>query len=203
MLYTISKIVFHPNLINTTFEIIMKIGYARVSSFGQSLEVQLEKLKDCDKIFQEKQSARTDDRKELQNCLEFVRDGDTLFISRLDRLARNTRNLLNIMDSLDKKNVKLNVIDQNIDTNTSSGKLLFTMLGAIAEFENDLRASRIKDGIEAAKERNVKFGRAKSLNDKEVIELNEMRKSGISINNISSHFTISRASVYRYLTTMI
>ena len=181
----------------------MKIGYARVSSFGQSLEVQLEKLKDCDKIFQEKQSARTDDRKELQNCLEFVRDGDTLFISRLDRLARNTRNLLNIMDSLDKKNVKLNVIDQNIDTNTSSGKLLFTMLGAIAEFENDLRASRIKDGIEAAKERNVKFGRAKSLNDKEVIELNEMRKSGISINNISSHFTISRASVYRYLTTMI
>ena len=118
----------------------MKIGYARVSSFGQSLEVQLEKLKDCDKIFQEKQSARTDDRKELQNCLEFVRDGDTLFISRLDRLARNTRNLLNIMDSLDKKNVKLNVIDQNIDTNTSSGKLLFTMLGAIAEFENDLRA---------------------------------------------------------------
>lgn len=177
----------------------MKIGYARVSSFGQSLEVQLEKLKDCDKVFQEKQSARTDDRKELQNCLEFVRDGDTLYISRLDRLARNTRNLLNIMDSLDKKNVKLNVIDQNIDTNTSSGKLLFTMLGAIAEFENDLRASRIKDGIEAARERNVKFGRTKSLNNNEVHELNEMRRGGLSIKTISSRFSISRASVYRYI----
>ena len=177
----------------------MKIGYARVSSFGQSLEVQLDKLKDCDKIFQEKKSAKTDDREELQNCLDFVRDGDTLYISRLDRLARNTRNLLNIMNNLECKNVRLNVIDQNIDTNTSSGKLLFTMLGAIAEFENDLRASRIKDGIEAAKERNVKFGRTKSLNMSEVNELNEMRRNGLSIKYISSHFTISRASVYRYI----
>ena len=84
----------------------MKVGYARVSSFGQSLDVQLEKLKDCDKIFQEKQSARTDDREQLQLCLDYVRDGDSLVITKLDRLARSTRDLLNIMNRLEEKNVK-------------------------------------------------------------------------------------------------
>lgn len=177
----------------------MKIGYARVSSYGQSLEVQLDKLVDCDKVFQEKQSARTDDRKELKNCLDFVRDGDTLQISRLDRLARNTRDLLNIVNLLDEKNVKLNVIDQNINTEDATGKLLFTMLGAIAEFENDLRASRIRDGIESARERNVKFGRTNSLNNNDIVELKELRRVGNSIKSLSSQFSISRATVYRYL----
>lgn len=178
----------------------MKIGYARVSSYGQSLEIQLEKLKDCDKIFFEKQSARNDDRVELKGCLDYVREGDTLVISRLDRLARNTRNLLNIMNLLESKSVKLLVIDQLIDTNTSSGKLLFTMLGAIAEFENDLRLSRIKDGIESAKQRNVKFGRKQKLSNQQIQELKRLREEGTSISQLTIKYDISRASVYRLLT---
>ena len=92
------------------------IGYARVSSYGQSLEVQLEKLAHCDRVFQEKQSARTDEREQLQLCLDYVRDGDSLVITKLDRLARSTRDLLNIMRRLEDKHVKLVVLDQQIDT---------------------------------------------------------------------------------------
>ena len=88
----------------------MKIGYARVSSFGQSLEVQLDKLKDCDKIFQEKKSARTDDRDELQNCLDFVRDGDTVIIHSLDRLARNLDDLRQLVQSLTARSIRIEFI---------------------------------------------------------------------------------------------
>ena len=94
-----------------------RIGYARVSSYGQSLDVQLEKLSSCDRIFQEKQSARsTESRDQLALCLDYVRDGDFLCITKLDRLARSTRDLLNILNKLDQKQVKLHVIDQQIET---------------------------------------------------------------------------------------
>jgi len=94
------------------------IGYARVSSYGQSLEVQLEKLAFCGTVFQEKQSGRNDDREQLQRCLNALQGGDSLVITKLDRLARSTRDLLNIMSRLDKMNVKLVVLDQQIDTST-------------------------------------------------------------------------------------
>lgn len=123
------------------------VGYARVSSTGQSLDVQLEKLKDCDKLFQEKKSGRTDNREQLKQCLEYVRDGDVFVVTKLDRLGRSTRDLLNIVNRLESKGVQLRVLDQNLDTGTSSGKLMFTMLGAIAEFENDLRRERQSEGI--------------------------------------------------------
>ncbi len=88
-----------------------RIGYARVSSYGQSLDVQREKLQSCDRVFQEKQSARsTDKRDQLALCLDYVRDGDFLVITKLDRLARSTRDLLNILNVLDKKQVKLHVL---------------------------------------------------------------------------------------------
>ena len=94
-----------------------RIGYARVSSYGQSLQVQQEKLNGCDRVFQEKQSGRTTDKREqLALCLDYVRDGDTLVITKLDRLARSTRDLLNILNSLEKKQVRLHVLDQQIDT---------------------------------------------------------------------------------------
>jgi len=102
-----------------------RIGYARVSSYGQSLQVQQEKLNGCDRVFQEKQSGRTTDKREqLALCLDYVRDGDTLVITKLDRLARSTRDLLNILNSLEKKQVRLHVLDQQIDTSTPAGMLL-------------------------------------------------------------------------------
>jgi DNA invertase Pin-like site-specific DNA recombinase len=92
------------------------VGYARVSSVGQSLDIQQEKLAHCDKVFQEKKSGTSDKRPRLQECLEYVREGDTLIITRLDRLARSTLHLCQIADELQRKQVNLKVIDQNINT---------------------------------------------------------------------------------------
>lgn len=175
------------------------IGYARVSSYGQSLEVQLEKLSHCDRIFQEKQSARTDAREQLQLCLDYVRDGDSLVITKLDRLARSTRDLLNIMQHIEDKQVKLVVLDQQIDTSTPTGMLLFTMLGAIATFENDLRKDRQMQGIELAKRKGTKFGRRFLLTTEQVDELRQKRLEGVKIVDLMQEFKLSKASVYRAL----
>ena len=157
------------------------VGYARVSSYGQSLEVQLDKLSHCEKVFQEKKSGRTDNRAELQNCLTYLRDGDTLVITKLDRLGRSIRDLLNIINQLEKNNVSFQVLDQQIDTSTPSGKLLLHMLGAIAEFENDLRASRQSEGIKKALSNGVQFGRKSKLTDDEVLAMRGKREAGTKI----------------------
>ena len=96
------------------------IGYARVSSVGQSLEVQLDKLQHCDKIFQEKASVVSGKRPRLEACLDYVREGDTLVVSRLDRLARSTLHLCQIAEQLKDQQVQLQVLDQNIDTRDAS-----------------------------------------------------------------------------------
>lgn len=179
-----------------------RIAYARVSSYGQSLEVQLEKLKSAgaERIFSEKMSGRSADaRDELQLCLDYVRDGDVLLITKLDRLARSTRDLLNIASKLEHKKVALVVLDQQIDTSTATGKLLFTMLGAIAEFENDIRKDRQVQGVEMARKNGVKFGRKCAMSESKIAELNAKRASGLMIKDLMSEFKLSKASVYRYL----
>ena len=177
-----------------------RIGYARVSSYGQSLDVQRGKLQSCDRVFQEKQSARsTDKRDQLALCLDYVRDGDFLVITKLDRLARSTRDLLNILNVLDKKQVKLHVIDQQIDTSTASGLLLVTMLGAIAAFENDLRKERQTDGIALARRKGIQFGRKRALTSDQVVELRQKRCQGIKITDLMHHYDLSKATVYRAL----
>lgn len=176
------------------------VGYARVSSTGQSLEVQLEKLGHCERIFQEKKSGRTDDRKELKQCLEYLREGDTLVITKLDRLGRSIRDLLNIVDGLEKKNISFVVLEQQIDTSTASGKLLLHMLGAIAEFENDLRASRQADGIKKALENGVVFGAKAKVSSEQIDLMRSKRASGVLIKDLMSEFGLSKASVYRLLT---
>ncbi|MCX7107035.1 MAG: recombinase family protein [Methylococcales bacterium] len=175
------------------------VGYARVSSYGQSLEVQLDKLSHCEKVFQEKKSGRTDNRAELQNCLTYLRDGDTLVITKLDRLGRSIRDLLNIINQLEKNNVSFQVLDQQIDTSTPSGKLLLHMLGAIAEFENDLRASRQSEGIQKALSNGVQFGRKSKLTDDEVLAMRGKREAGTKIKDLMAEYGLSKASIYRLL----
>ena len=178
------------------------IGYARVSSYGQSLEVQLEKLVFCNTVFQEKQSGRNDDREQLQRCLNALQGGDSLVITKLDRLARSTRDLLNIMSRLDKMNVKLVVLDQQIDTSTPTGMLLFTMLGAIATFENDLRKDRQAQGVDLAMRKGIKFGRKPSLNNEQINAMRQKRSEGIKIADLVDEFKVSKASVYRCLSSV-
>src|SRR4030095_2868230 len=175
------------------------VGYARVSSVGQSLHVQLDKLGHCDKVFQEKKSGASGQRLRLNDCLEYIREGDTLVVTRLDRLARSTLHLCQIADELARKEVNLQVLDQNIDTSDATGRLLFNMLGAIAQFETELRAERQMDGIQKAKKRGIRFGRKKTLTTAQIAELRHRRAQGVLIKTLMTAYSLSKASVYRYL----
>ena len=179
------------------------IGYARVSSVGQTLDVQLSKLQHCDKIFQEKRSGASSTRPRLSACLEYVREGDVLVVTRLDRLARSTLHLCQITTELERKGVDLQVLDQNINTGDATGRLLFNMLGAIAQFETELRAERQKDGIQKAKERGVQFGKKKKLDPEQIAELQKSRREGVLIKTLMKEYDLSKSSVYRYLNETI
>ena len=178
-----------------------KVGYARVSSVGQSLNVQQEKLRECNKLFEEKRSGTTDARPMLKECLNYVREGDVLVVSRIDRLARSTLHLCQIAETLRKKGVDLMVLDQNIDTSDATGRLLFNMLGAIGQFETEIRAERQMDGIKKAKDRGVQFGKRPALTSNQVSALREKRRQGTLIKDLMAHYGLSKATIYRYLGT--
>lgn len=177
-----------------------KVGYARVSSVGQSLDVQREKLRNCDKLFQKKRSGTTDARPQLTECLNYVREGDQLIVTRIDRLARSTLHLCQIAETLREKHVDLVVLDQNIDTSDATGRLLFNMLGAIGQFETEIRAERQMDGIKKAKDRGVQFGKRPALTRKQIAELREKRAQGTLIRELMATYSLSKATIYRYLT---
>jgi len=177
-----------------------KIGYARVSTFGQSLDIQCEKLKKagCDRIFQEKVSGGPGARAELSKALDYIRSGDTFIVTRLDRLARSLFDLMKTLELLKKKEVDLVVIDQNIDTSSSMGRVVFHILGALAEFERELIKERTREGREKAKLAGVKFGPKESLNDSKKKELVADCEAGqLSKASIGKKFGIDRSSVYR------
>lgn len=178
-----------------------KVGYARVSSVGQSLDVQREKLDGCDKLFEEKRSGTTDSRPMLKQCMGYVREGDQLIVTRIDRLARSTLHLCQIAETLREKNVDLVVLDQNIDTTDATGRLLFNMLGAIGQFETEIRAERQMDGIKKAKDRGVQFGKRPALTADQIEELRKKRQQGVLIKNLMAHYGLSKATIYRYLGT--
>jgi DNA invertase Pin-like site-specific DNA recombinase len=176
-----------------------RVGYARVSSVGQSLAVQLDKLQHCDKIFQEHASGAGGRRPRLEARLDYVREGDTLVVTRLDRLARSTLHLCQIAAELQRKQVHLQVLDQHIDTGNATGRLLFHILGAIAQFETELRAERQMDGIQKARERGVHLGRKKRLTSQQRAALRQQRAQGVLITALMREYRLSKASVYRYL----
>lgn len=178
----------------------MIVGYARVSSAGQSLEVQEERLTEagCDKVFSEKQSGTsTKAREALAAALDFVREGDTFVVTRLDRLARSVVDLHQIIERLGAKECGFRVVQQaGIDTTTSTGKLTLAVLAAVAEFETEIRKERQRDGIARAKERGVYKGRRATIN---VQRVRELRASGMRPVDIAQELNINRASVYRCL----
>ena len=138
-----------------------RIGYARISATGQSLEVQLSKLTGiaCDRIYQEKCNGRTADHPEFKPCVSYLRESDTLIITRLDRLARSVAHLAQLAERFQKENINLLLLDQSIDTSTSAGRLMFNMLTSITGFETDLRSERQAEGVAKTKENGVKFGK--------------------------------------------
>ena len=170
------------------------VGYARVSTVGQSLDTQLQALAECSTIFQEKVSGARDDRPQLAQLLNFVREGDVVLVTKLDRLARNTRHLLEISEYLQSKRVALRILNLGINTSTPTGKLMLTMIGAIATFERELMLERQAEGIELAKQRGVYKGRKPTAMAKgnEVLALlargltkaETARQAGISVSSV-------------------
>lgn len=178
----------------------MIVGYARVSSAGQSLEVQEALLQDagCEKIFSEKRSGTsTKERDALAAALDFAREGDTLTVTRLDRLARSVLDLHQIIERLSLKGVGFRVVQQaGIDTTSSTGKLTMAILGAVAEFETEIRKERQRDGIAKAKAAGVYKGRRATISTDRVRELHA---GGMRPVDIARELKIGRASVYRLL----
>ena len=177
----------------------MKYGYARCSSSTQDLTIQIEALTKagCETIRQEKVSGTSvQGRDELNTLLEFLREGDELVITRVDRLARSIRDLQNIVYDLDKKGVILSATEQPIQTNTSAGKCFLDMLGVFSEFETNLRKERQMEGIQKAKEKGVYKGRKPSV---DVDKVKALRDSGLGGSAIAKELGIGRASVYRAL----
>ena len=176
------------------------VGYARVSSTGQDLTVQLERLSGCDKVFKEKRSGVDAGRPELKRCLEYLREGDTLLVTKIDRLARSTSDLYRTVSLLAEKGVAFRVIDDpSIDTTSRTGKLVMGVLALIAEFENDIRRERQMDGIKKAQERGVRFGRKPLLLPDKVQQIRKLRKAGKTVPEIMRQTSLSKARVYRAL----
>lgn len=173
-----------------------KVGYARVSTKGQSLEVQLNALKDCDVVFQETQSGASTERSELKRMLEYVREGDSIKITKLCRLARNTKHLLEVVEFLDSKKVSLQVANLGIDTSSPTGRLMVTLIGAIATFERQLLLERQAEGIALAKEKGKYKGRKPTARAKKT-QVNELVADGMSKSEVAKHLGISLSSVYR------
>lgn len=178
----------------------MLIGYARVSSTGQSLDLQIEALTTagCDKIYSEKRSGRTaKDRPELARALDQLRPGDQLIVTRLDRLARSVGDLHRLVEQISSAGAGFRCLQQGgVDTASSTGKLMLAILGAVAEFENDIRRERQRDGIDKAKQRGVYRGRPATI-DRGRIE--QLAASGEGATLIARNLGISRATVYRLL----
>jgi DNA invertase Pin-like site-specific DNA recombinase len=178
------------------------VGYARVSSTGQDLAVQLERLEGagCEKVFREKRSGVDAGRPELKRCLEYLREGDTLLVTKIDRLARSTSDLYRIVSLLAEKGVAFKVTDDSsIDTTSRTGKLVMGILALIAEFENDIRRERQMDGIAKAHERGIRFGRKPQLVPEVVEQIKGLRERGATVPEIMRRTGFSKASVYRAL----
>lgn len=182
------------------------IGYGRVSSRSQSLDIQIDALTNAgvvkEHMYLEKVSGRKrDGRTALEDLLNRgIRKGDTVVCTRLDRLARSTRDLLQITETLEEKGVDLKVLEQPIDTSTPTGRLFFTILGAFGEFEASIRSERQREGIDAAlaKGPDSPFkGRPPSIDHARVMDL---RQRGMGAAKIAKELGIARSSVYRYLT---
>lgn len=175
------------------------IGYARVSTTDQNLSLQEAALRaaGCDLIRSEKRSGTTTTgRAELQTVLDFLRDGDVLMVTRIDRLARSIGDLQDIARAVRAKGASLKATEQPIDTSTAAGKAFFDMLGVFAEFETNLRKERQLEGIADAKARGVYKGRKPSI---DAAKIKALRADGMGPSAIAKALNIGRASVYRAL----
>src|SRR5947209_11805343 len=185
----------------------MQIGYARVSTDDQTLDLQLDALNKagCDQVYRDVASGAKSERPGLTDAFEHLREGDTLVVWRLDRLGRSLRHLIDTLTDLDARGVGLKSLTEAIDTTTSGGKLFFHIFGALAEFERDLIRERTNAGLAAARARGHRGGRppAKAFRDPAALAMarNLYHNTKTPISDICRQFNISRPTLYRYVET--
>lgn len=184
----------------------MRIGYVRVSSLDQNPDRQIEELKaqQAEKIFMDKVSGKNTDRPELQRMLSFIREGDTLIVHSLDRLARNLADLLTMVQDLTCRGVSVIFLNERLSFEAGAdasptSKLMLSMIGAFAEFERSMIRRRQAEGIALAKERGVYKGRPRSISDETLETVNALVEQGVPLASAAKKVGISRSTVYRYL----
>lgn len=179
----------------------MIIGYARTSTVEQiaGFETQLEELKvaGCEKLFSEQVSS-VSNRTQLENALDFVREGDVFVVTKLDRLARSITDLMKIIAKLDSKLVGLRILNLGMDTETPTGKLMLTVLGAVAQFEREMMLERQREGVIKAKAAGKYKGR-KPIDKERHKKVLELASEGITKANIARQLSIGEATIYRIL----
>ena len=176
------------------------IGYARMSTDGQSLDAQVAELKAAgvSSIHQEKVSGAATDRAALKRAVAFVQAGDVLLVTKLDRLNRSTRDLQNILDALNKKGVAFRSLrDLWADTTTPHGRLMLTVLGGLAEFERELIRSRTSEGRQRAKDRGVRLGRRPKLTPHQRREALQRRERGEPVGDIARSYAVHHSTISR------
>src|ERR687895_345744 len=182
----------------------MLIGYARVSTYDQTLALQQDALTEagCNRIFTDTASGAKAERKGLDQALSYVRKGDTFVVWRLDRLGRSLPHLISTMTDLEERGIGFKSLTENIDTTTSGGKLIFHIFGALAEFERNLISERTTAGLTAARARGRKGGRPKALTARQLSIAQALyTDKQHSIAEICRTLKISRATLYRYIKT--
>ncbi len=180
----------------------MLIGYARVSTLNQTLDLQRDALEKvgCTKIFSDTINGAAKERKGLDEALAYVREGDTLAVWKLDRLGRSLKHLIETVTALNQRGIGLKSLTENIDSTTSGGKLIFHIFGALAEFERDIIRERTQAGLAAARARGRLGGRPKALDDKKAEIAQQLyRDKNNAIKDICQTLNISRATLYRYV----
>ena len=175
------------------------VGYARVSTDEQTTRMQLDALEGagCDPVFEESESGARRSRPQLDRALAVLRPGDTLVVWKLDRLGRSLRDLLDVAESLRERDVALRSLTEHLDTATAAGKMLYAVLGAVAQFERDVLRERTIAGMRAAKSRGERIGRPPALTPLQVREAKNMLAHGESANHVARVFRVGRSTLYR------
>ncbi len=180
----------------------MLIGYARVSTDDQNLALQQDALNQagCEQVFKDKLGGAKAERPGLREALKYARSGDTLVVWRLDRLSRSLKDLIEMVNRLESEGVGLKSLQEAIDTTSSSGKLVFHIFGALAEFERNLIRERTQAGLQAARARGRKGGRPKSLTqDKQVLAVKLYDEKHHAVKKICEMMGISKPTLYKYI----